>query len=50
VDRPTAHGMAPFLRRRGLGRAVVWIANRFERPILPMLRALHLATPAPTVG
>jgi hypothetical protein len=50
VERPTAHGIAPFLRRRGLGRVVIWIANRFERPLLPMLRAIHMATPAPSAG
>jgi hypothetical protein len=50
VQRPAPHGIAPVFRRHGLGRVVVWIANRFERPLLPALRAMRLATPAPRAG
>jgi hypothetical protein len=42
-----ARGLAPFLRRHGMGRVVVWIANRFERPLLPVLRAIGMADPLP---
>ena len=46
LRRHPGHGLVPFLRRHGMGRSVVWIANRFERPLLPLLRALHLANPS----
>jgi hypothetical protein len=45
LDVGMERGMAPFLRRHGMGRLVVWIANRFERPLLPMLRAIGRADP-----
>jgi hypothetical protein len=44
---PTERGIGPFLRRRGMGRAFEWITNRFERPLLPILRAFRLAIPPP---
>src|SRR5262249_36230673 len=50
VQRPAPHGIAPVFRRYGLGRLVVWIANRSERLLLPALRAMRLATPAPRAG
>ncbi len=41
----TERGVVPYLRRHGMGRAVVWVANRFERPLLPVLRAVGLVAP-----
>jgi hypothetical protein len=47
---PTEHGIGPFLRRHGMGRAFEWTINRFERPLLPVMRAFRLAVPAPATA
>jgi hypothetical protein len=43
VRPPSPRGLAWFFRRRGLGRVVTWIDNRFRRRLLPVMRRLRLA-------
>lgn len=38
---PAQPGVMGFLRRRGMGRAVVWVDNRFGRYLLPIRSALR---------
>jgi len=49
VDRTPPPGLVPLLRRRGMGRALVWIGNRFERQ-LDATRKWKRAWPWPQTG
>jgi len=47
MQRPPMHGstILRFLRRRGMGRFAVWLDNRFERQLTPVMRRLGLLSP-----
>jgi len=40
---PARRGVMAFLRRRGMGRLVVWIDNRFGRFLVPVVRLLRIS-------